>query len=491
MKMETSFGENREISTFVDRTPNSFPDINFFGTEELISISYKQTPETYKKTEQLRKIFAAQGEMPDDGSLALVQQAIRIEEQKEQPELLESVLGMLDIKIKEREYLQKEKPLYELTTDTLKEQESFFEEIVRDFLGEELFRQTEFLERVIKRDSLDMELVADLIESEDRKARMGFDLVGRLIEKQEQNIVRLNNIDTKIQKKAASQKSLYKSFLGTFGHDYLGLLDNIIYLIMNSEESEAEELKLEITSNPRQLRDMVTERLLLIQEPNYKKHTLVDIYTKSINQLNGRLLKKKIELNLGGEEMEVFSDSPRMQVWLYNFLTNATKFTPEGGTIFVSGEKIENGYVRVSVKDNGGGISLEKLEYMQRMFGHEIKPERMTSEIGTEKEKGTGKGLRNCVDLAKNIVGAKLEVESEEGEGATFSFIVPSTEEQHNEILKKEKERVATVTKEVPLLIQGILLNEEKREAGQDEEELQRSVDEVLSGTKFAQKEVV
>lgn len=486
MEQERHPWDERESSTFVDtKSDSSLDNIEFIGTEGMVSVSFVDSPEIYTRTKQLRELFAAQEEILDEESMSLVQQALQVEEQKkEQPELFESAVGFLDIKIQERKYFQKRKeiPVYELTPDVLQQQNAFSKTIVQDFLCKELLCQIERLEDVIKKDPLDTELLLELESQEDEKARMLFDVTYKLLKEQEQDVSQLKNVDREMMKGFVSQQKIYEEFLGTLGHDYIGLLGNIAFWI-NYAQIVSEEItggddywKSEIMSNPHQLRDIVNERILLLQNPDYKNHKLSNIFKKSINQLNGRLAKKNIELKLEGEEIEVFSDSARMSVWLYNFLTNATKFTPDGGIIVVSGEKLENGYIQISVKDSGEGISSEKLKYLQRMFRFEIDPERITSETGTNGEKGTGKGLRNCVDLAKKVVGVTLEVESAEGQGSTFSFIVPATEEQQNEILQKEKERVTTVTQEVPLLIQGILLNAEKREAKQNEEKNRKNM---------------
>ena len=102
---------------------------------------------------------------------------------------------------------------------------------------------------------------------------------------------------------------------------------------------------------------------------------------------------------------------------LTNLLSNAHKFTPEGGKISVSA-KVTDGQVQVDVADTGIGISAQD---QQKLFTKFFRADSsITREVG-----GTGLGLT----IAKSIVemhGGKIWVESEIGKGSTFSFTLPA-----------------------------------------------------------------
>ena len=98
-----------------------------------------------------------------------------------------------------------------------------------------------------------------------------------------------------------------------------------------------------------------------------------------------------------------------------NLLQNAIKFTPTGGEIAFTVQKVED-KVEISVSDSGIGLSEEKL---QSLFHLDIQPT-----YGTESEKGTGLGLYLSRENAKKI-GANISVRSEEGKGATFIITLP------------------------------------------------------------------
>src|SRR5262249_10518061 len=96
-------------------------------------------------------------------------------------------------------------------------------------------------------------------------------------------------------------------------------------------------------------------------------------------------------------------------------LSNAIKFTPEGGRIDVHAVP-RDGMVEVSVTDTGVGIAPEDQEAVFEEF----------RQVGTadKKVEGTGLGLA----LSRKFVevhGRKLWVESQVGEGSTFTFTVP------------------------------------------------------------------
>jgi signal transduction histidine kinase len=101
---------------------------------------------------------------------------------------------------------------------------------------------------------------------------------------------------------------------------------------------------------------------------------------------------------------------------LRNLIGNALKFTPAGGDVRISVRRREGG-VGVSVTDTGHGIPKEHQAAIFDKF-------RQATLAGTKKIPGTGLGLA----IAKHIIqdhGGVVWVESEEGRGSTFTFVLP------------------------------------------------------------------
>ncbi len=116
------------------------------------------------------------------------------------------------------------------------------------------------------------------------------------------------------------------------------------------------------------------------------------------------------------ESLIIFADKSMISTVLRNLISNAIKFTREGGEVVVSARQNPKD-ILVSIKDNGIGIAPGRAK---QLFSFDTN----ISTPGTNKEKGTGLGLI----LSKEFVekhGGSIWVESEEGKGSTFYFTLP------------------------------------------------------------------
>lgn len=102
---------------------------------------------------------------------------------------------------------------------------------------------------------------------------------------------------------------------------------------------------------------------------------------------------------------------------LRNLLSNAIKFTPKNGEITVKAQKNKNGFIQISIKDNGIGISKE---IQSQLFDIS----KNTSTKGTENETGTGLGLFLCKEFTEKH-GGQIWIESEIDLGSKFVFTIP------------------------------------------------------------------
>src|ERR1700682_3148027 len=117
-----------------------------------------------------------------------------------------------------------------------------------------------------------------------------------------------------------------------------------------------------------------------------------------------------------GKTAAVLADPEKMQQIVLNLLTNAVKFTEAGGTITLSAEPSGN-CIDIKVADTGPGIAPEKLI---RIFDPFVQAERRLN----QPVQGVGLGLAISQDLAQ-AMGGKITVESEVGDGSTFTLSLP------------------------------------------------------------------
>ena len=104
-----------------------------------------------------------------------------------------------------------------------------------------------------------------------------------------------------------------------------------------------------------------------------------------------------------------------------NLLSNASKFTPENGTIHLNIEPGPWGKVQVKVVDTGIGIPEDKIPYLFDQFTS-------TSQSGTSGEVGTGLGMSIVKEILEKH-GIPIEVESDVGKGTCFTLTFPLTDE--------------------------------------------------------------
>jgi PAS domain S-box-containing protein len=126
-----------------------------------------------------------------------------------------------------------------------------------------------------------------------------------------------------------------------------------------------------------------------------------------------------IEIEAPGPIRPVASDRDRVRQVLVNLVENAIKYSPEGGRIDV-GVAPNDRMVRFYVRDEGLGIPEDERDRIFEKF-YRLDPN-MTAGVG-----GTGLGLYICNELVRRL-GGRIWVESNEGRGSTFSFVVPAAD---------------------------------------------------------------
>jgi len=129
--------------------------------------------------------------------------------------------------------------------------------------------------------------------------------------------------------------------------------------------------------------------------------------------------KIKVRLRTEGHIPPLTTDIGKVQQILYNFLSNAVKFTPERGRIEIRASMLDEKMVRIAVTDTGCGIAEPDREKIFEKF-------RQADGSITRESTGSGLGLTISKELATMLAG-NIGLESEVGEGSTFWLDIPVT----------------------------------------------------------------
>ena len=153
---------------------------------------------------------------------------------------------------------------------------------------------------------------------------------------------------------------------------------------------------------------------------SFQKASLRPIIEKNVLKLSPLIQKKKMDITLDIPEdiPSLRMDKERIEEVFENLLSNALKFTSEGGKITVSAKSNgENNTIEISVSDNGRGIPEDGLMQVFDKF------KRVDDKRGAIR--GTGMGLA-IVRHIINAHGGHIWVKSKVGEGSTFTFSLPA-----------------------------------------------------------------
>lgn len=248
-------------------------------------------------------------------------------------------------------------------------------------------------------------------------------------------------LDSKIIELSDRNIELFKAnklkseFLANMSHEFRTPLNAILGfsdIMRDSPPKDVEKIKRyagNISESGRSLLTMINDLLDLAKAEAGKIE--VHLNKTSIPQLCKGVVgffwpmteKKGINLILDIDDAlpMVNTDATKVQQILYNFISNAIKFTPENGTITIKAEFIDDKIVRISVKDTGCGIAKEYHSLIFEKF-------RQLDGSITRHSTGTGLGLAISKELA-NLIAATISLESELEKGSTFILDLPVIDE--------------------------------------------------------------
>jgi len=127
-----------------------------------------------------------------------------------------------------------------------------------------------------------------------------------------------------------------------------------------------------------------------------------------------------VVFNDNSDGVIAYVDRDLIEKAVFNLISNALKFTPEGGNVIVQLDKAENEF-SISVKDTGIGIPEDKLESIFERFGQ-------VDGSSSRKYEGTGIGLAFAKEIVELHDGT-ISVKSRQGKGSTFTVTLPLGDE--------------------------------------------------------------
>jgi signal transduction histidine kinase len=250
------------------------------------------------------------------------------------------------------------------------------------------------------------------------------------------------SLDARLGEMAQTNVALYESnklkseFLANVSHELRTPLTSIIGFAdllrdAASSESAVEKTRLaryahNILISGRSLLDIINDLLDLAKieagriELHRSTFSVRDV-CEALYDLTRPIFDKKgvrFEMQLAEDLPMMNSDPGKLRQILYNLLSNASKYTPEGGRVSLDAEVMHSGrHVRIAVADTGPGISAEHREQIFEKF-------RQLDSSVTREHSGTGLGLAITRELTV-MLGGEIRLESEIGRGSTFIVELP------------------------------------------------------------------
>ncbi len=222
-----------------------------------------------------------------------------------------------------------------------------------------------------------------------------------------------------------------EKFFSIIAHDlrspFFGFINLTEIMVEEFDELPAEELKemqSALLESAKRTYSLLSELLdwavfrrgLMDYEP--ESLLLGDVVAERVTSLKRNMTEKNISLSTSiSPNIFVKADRKMLSSIVSNLLGNAVKFTPKGGAVTIGAHETEEGFVSLSFIDTGIGMSEDM---MAMLFKMSVK----TGRKGTEGEPTTGLGLLLCKEFIEKM-GGSIEIKSIEGEGSTFTVLIP------------------------------------------------------------------
>lgn len=249
------------------------------------------------------------------------------------------------------------------------------------------------------------------------------------------------DLDRKVDELAQANLALFEmnriksDFLATMSHELRTPLNSIIGFseVLSSADQLSDRQRryaTNIQSSGRMLLTMINDILDLAKIESGKMEIHVEDFSirdvcEGLTNLVKPMAERKnlnLECDLDDAIPLLRQDPGKIRQILYNLLTNAVKFTPEGGRVTLSARS-EGRFVVIEVEDTGIGIAAEDRETIFEKFRQAIQNSK-GGDVLTREHQGTGLGLSIVRELAR-LLGGEVELDSQPGLGSKFTVRLP------------------------------------------------------------------
>jgi CheY-like chemotaxis protein/putative methionine-R-sulfoxide reductase with GAF domain len=351
--------------------------------------------------------------------------------------------------------------------------------------NEELNKNTLLLqqsEEELKNQAAELEQTNAYLEEKSRE----LEIKNYEIEKKNSDLV-IAQEELNVKSEEIAQASKYKSeFLANMSHELRTPLNSILILsdILKDNTSgnltnpQLENLSV-INTSGKDLLDLINDILDISKIEAgkveiYPENTVTErIFSDMEGLFKTQMQKKNIRFETKITEKcprEIYSDVGKIEQILKNFLSNALKFTPDGGTVSMTFDSVaenwnynnpqlallnKNEVLSIAIKDNGIGISEESKKKLFQSF-------QQADSSTSRKYGGTGLGLSISKQLAQ-LLNGEVFFDSQLNNGSTFGVLIPIKYEENSNIAKTE-----TIITAIPETVKEVEIESEYPKANEE-----------------------
>jgi signal transduction histidine kinase len=205
-------------------------------------------------------------------------------------------------------------------------------------------------------------------------------------------------------------------------HGFTELLKTGVYGPLNEKQTDAVQ---RIEQNERHLLEIINEMIGFVEAEKSPAAECEDVPVAAAFDAAERLMGGDVERKhlvvrreLADPGLRVRADPKMLEQVLASLVSNATKYTGDGGTITLAADSDDDGKVRIRVRDTGVGIRKDEMARVFEPF--------FQADSGTTRQySGVGLGLTIARDLARRMQG-EVTLASEEGKGTSAMVVLPA-----------------------------------------------------------------